>query len=117
LSTSAIQRRHNAARLHRIYQGVYAVGHIRLSNEGRWMAAVLACGTGGALSHRSAAELWGLLSPRPGLVHVSIPGHGGRRKRSGIRLHRSPSLLPLDVTSSSAASCVSAAAIGYPSRR
>jgi very-short-patch-repair endonuclease len=62
------------------------------------MAALLACGPGAALSHRSAAELWGLLKPRRGPVAVTIPGNSGRRKRPGIRLHRSPSLRPFDVT-------------------
>jgi very-short-patch-repair endonuclease len=56
------------------------------------MAAVLACGEGAALSHRSAAELWRLLEPADGPVHVSVPVAGGRRKRDGIRLHRIPSL-------------------------
>jgi hypothetical protein len=55
------------------------------------MAAVLGCGPGAALSHRSAAELWGLLAPRP-QVHVTAPVRGGRRRQRGIHLHRSPSL-------------------------
>jgi very-short-patch-repair endonuclease len=98
LSESGIQRRVDAARLHRLYRGVYALGHRRLSDEGRWMAAVLACGSAAVLSHRPAAEHWRLLSPRRGTVHVTVPGRSGRRKRPGIQLHRSPSLLPLDVT-------------------
>jgi len=61
ISSHAIAHRVRIGRLHRIHRGVYAVGHARLSNEGRWMAAVLACGYGAALSHRSAAALWGLL--------------------------------------------------------
>lgn len=52
-------------RLHRVYRGVYAVGHTALSNEGRWMAAVLACGEDAVLSHLSAAEHWGLLKHLP----------------------------------------------------
>lgn len=74
------------------------------------MAAVLAAGGGpwgagkplehwrAAISHRSAAELWGLLGPRQGPVDVSVPGNGGKRQRSGIRLHRSLTLLPAHVT-------------------
>lgn len=84
------------------------------------MAAVLACGSGAkqatdhgdsrggrksvlaywgaALSHRSAAELWRLLPAREGSVDVSVPGDGGKSKRRGIRLHRSLTLLPADVT-------------------
>src|SRR5687768_3070443 len=59
-SRRAIARRLASGRLHRRYAGVYAVGHDRLSREGRWMAAVLACGPDAVLSHRSAAALWGL---------------------------------------------------------
>jgi very-short-patch-repair endonuclease len=92
LSPSGVRRRLQSGRLHRIHRGVYAVGHPGLSNEGRWMAAVLACGDGAVLSHRSAAELWELLPPRKGPVHVTVPVPGGRKKRDGIHLHRSPSL-------------------------
>ncbi len=53
------------------------------------MAATLAYGKGAALSHRSAAELWALLPQRAGPIDVTVPGTGGRRKRRGIRLHRS----------------------------
>ena len=56
------------------------------------MAAVLACGDGAVLSHGSAAAHWGLLRPFDGPVDVSVPTHGGRRRRPGIRLHRCASL-------------------------
>lgn len=52
------------------------------------MAAVLACGEGAVLSHTSAAALWGLLRPIGGPVHVSSPSLNGRRRRAGIRIHR-----------------------------
>jgi very-short-patch-repair endonuclease len=61
------------------------------------MAAVLAYGEDATLSHRSAAELWALLPHRHGPIDVTVPGTGGRRKRQGIRLHRS-SLLTSAVT-------------------
>jgi hypothetical protein len=54
---------------------------------------------GAALSHRSAAELWSLLSPRHGPVDVSIYGDGGRARRRDVRLHRSQLLLHDAVTS------------------
>jgi very-short-patch-repair endonuclease len=56
------------------------------------MAATLACGEGAVLSHRSAAELWNLLPPTKGIVHVTVPAWHGRKKRPGILLHRSPLL-------------------------
>lgn len=101
--SSAIGDRVTAGRLHRLHRGVYAVGHPSLSNQGRWIGAVLACGPDAVLSHRSAAELWQMLpvSPRAGaddppIVHVTIPGEG--RHRGGIRAHRSSTLSPGDST-------------------
>ena len=93
LGRSAVARRVAAGRLHRIHRGVYAVGHAALSNEGRWIAAVLACGDMAVLSHRSAAELSGLLPPRSGDVHVTVATAAGRAQRDGVRVHRPHSLL------------------------
>ena len=98
IGKDGITRRLRCGRLYRLHRGVYAVGHMALSSEGRWLAAVLACGEGAVLSHRSAAGLWRLLPPVVRPVDVSVPGGGGRRKRGQIRLHRRPSLLPADVT-------------------
>ena len=64
------------------------------------MAAVLAHGDGAALSHRSAAALWGLLKPVRGPIDVSIPTTAGRACRAGIRLHRRASLPASSVTRS-----------------
>jgi len=89
---SGIQRRVAAGQLHRIYRGVYAVGHTALSSEGRWLAAVLACGEGAVLSHRSAAELWTMLPASLGPIDITVPGAGGRAKRRGLRVHHSSSL-------------------------
>src|SRR5687768_13313065 len=55
LGRAAVAKRAATGRLRRIHQGVYAVGHGRLSREGHWMAAVLAYGRSARLSHRSAA--------------------------------------------------------------
>jgi hypothetical protein len=52
-----VDREVAARRLHVIQRGVYAVGHRALTREGRWMAAVLACGPRAVLSHHSAAAL------------------------------------------------------------
>lgn len=97
LSPSSVRDRVRSGRLFRVHRGVYAVGHPALSIEGRWMAAVLACGDGAVLSHRSAAELWGMLKPLGGLPSVSVPRSGGRRRR-GIVTHRPASLLASDAT-------------------
>jgi very-short-patch-repair endonuclease len=101
LVSASIASRVANERLHKVHQGVYAVGHSGLPRQGRWMAAVLACDEESRkafLSHRSAAELWGLLSPSHGLVDVTVPGDGGRKRRVGIRVHRSRTLRPADTT-------------------
>src|SRR3954465_3786208 len=68
LSHAGIHRRVRAGRLHRLYPGVYAVGHAALSREGHLLAAVKACGPGAVLSHHSAAELWELARRRGGPI-------------------------------------------------
>jgi very-short-patch-repair endonuclease len=108
IDASAVKRRVSAGRLRRIHRGIYAVGHPNIGNEGRWMAAVLACGEGAVLSHRSAAALWGMFGrarrpseaggPGDGAVDVTVPGGAGRAGRPGIRLHRSHTLSPADCT-------------------
>ena len=67
-------------RLHPISRGVYAVG-TPLTPHGRWMAAVLACGDGAALSHRSAAELWGIGTRSGRRIDVTIRRRGKIRGR------------------------------------
>src|SRR5829696_171476 len=59
-TANAVGTRVATGRLHRVHRGVYAVGHLGLGQEARWLAAVLACGDGAVLSHRSAGTLWGI---------------------------------------------------------
>ncbi|HEX8075982.1 MAG TPA: hypothetical protein VF545_13490, partial [Thermoleophilaceae bacterium] len=93
----AIQHRIRKGRLHRVMQGVYAVGRSELSREGRWMAALLACGPGAALSHESAAVLWGIRKWDKRGIEVSVTGQCGRTRR-GIAVHRRNQLSVGDVT-------------------
>jgi hypothetical protein len=64
---------------------VFAVGHRLLSRHGAWMAAVLAAGPGAALSHRSAAALWGIRPTDRADIEVSAPR---QLRRPGIESHR-----------------------------
>jgi very-short-patch-repair endonuclease len=86
LTTEAIKHRFATGRLHRLHRGVYAVGRPEVGQRGRWMAAALSCGPEAALSHRSAASLWGFWL-RPAGIDVTIP-RGALRRRPGIRVHR-----------------------------
>jgi len=96
VTKDAAKRRAGRGRLHRLHRGVYALGHPGVSREGTWMAAVLAVGRGAVLSHRSAAALWRMMTPVNADVEVTIPGDGGCRRRTGIRIHRSTTLTDRD---------------------
>jgi very-short-patch-repair endonuclease len=94
-----VTRRARAGRLHRLHRGVYAVGHARLSFEGRCLAAALALGEGAVVSHSSAAAVWGALRPHSGPIHITVLGDNGRKARKGITIHRSRTLNARDTTS------------------
>lgn len=87
-SRRAIARLVERGWLIRVYHGVYAVGHARLSAYGRWMAAVLSCGDGAALSHTSAAALWDLRRSDSAAIHITTPSPAGVRRTSGLTIHR-----------------------------
>jgi very-short-patch-repair endonuclease len=80
-------------RIIRVHRAVYAVGHIRLTARGRWMAAVLACGPNAVLSHLDAAALHDLRRIGSGAVDVTVPG---RHNLPGIRCHYVRALHPDD---------------------
>jgi hypothetical protein len=94
LTPRMIERRLESGRLLALHRGVYALGHLRLSQRGRWLAAVLACGPAAALSHASAAALWGLARPRNGRIDVLVRAGRGKAGRAGIYMHGARSLRP-----------------------
>lgn len=85
-----------AGRLHPVQHEVYAVGHAGLSRQGLASAAVLACGDGALLSHRSAAWVWGLTKRWQSTVEVTATTP--RRARRSIRVHSAIALTPDDAT-------------------
>ena len=91
LDKAAVRRRVEAGRLHRLHRGVYAVGHRALTRRSYLVAAVLAIGDDAALSHRSAAELWGI---RGSHWQIDVTCPRALRQRGGMTLHRHP--LPAD---------------------
>jgi hypothetical protein len=94
LAPSSITDRCQTRKLVRIHQGVYFVGHAELTPLARAEAAVLACGPRSALSHDSAAALYGLRR-WPAVPEISS---ALQRKRRGIRTHRTTTLTRADVT-------------------
>jgi very-short-patch-repair endonuclease len=86
MSDTAISRAAQVGRLHQVFRGAFAVGHAPLTLRERLMAAVLACGKGAVVSHRSAAALLGVIDEGPVVIDV-IALHARGRKIDGIRLH------------------------------
>ena len=87
LPCHVIDRRLQQDRLVALHRGVYGVGPV-LPPRAHEMAACLACGPHSAISHGSAAALWGILPSVPdgSVIEVSVPQ--GHHVRPGIILHR-----------------------------
>jgi very-short-patch-repair endonuclease len=98
LSAGAIKSRVAARRLQRLWRGVYAFGHSELRPEGRLLGAVFACGYGSVLSHRSAADRWGILRTNRPAIEVTVSARGTRAKQPNIDLHCVRNLDARDVT-------------------
>ena len=73
IGRSAIAKRAANGRLHRRYRGVYAVGQPRLSRQGEWIAAILACGPRAYLASLTAAVHLRLWRRRVTAIHVLAP--------------------------------------------
>jgi len=93
----AIHHRIKTGRLHPLHRGVYAVGRPHVTDHGRWMAAVIACGARAVLSHSSAAALWRIGPEKRDLVELSLPSLS-RRCRPGLQIHQRPTLQDRDMT-------------------
>ena len=98
LTRSAIEHRLRIGWLHRMYRGVYAVGHPPLMREARWMGAVLACGDDAGLSHACATALWEIRPYSGTWIDVTVPTRAGRKKRDGLRIHRCGTLTAEEIT-------------------
>ena len=95
LSPKAIRHRLRTGRLHSIHRGVFAAGRPQITDEGRWLAAVLAGGPGAALSFGSAASLWRIERENTG-TEISVP-RVRRVRIPGITIHRPSHFHPAEV--------------------
>jgi very-short-patch-repair endonuclease len=98
LGEDAIDHRLATGRLAKVERGVYALGHKELRREGTALAIVLGAGARAALSHRSAAALWGIRPWSGAFVEVTVSGRGGVTKRRGRLIHRSDDLAKCERT-------------------
>lgn len=96
LTREAVRVRTRNGRLHLVHRGVYAVGHANLAVEGRFLAAVKACGRRAMLSHLAAAALWGFLAWDDRRIDVTVVGTATRLQPT-LRVHRTRLCDPRDV--------------------
>jgi very-short-patch-repair endonuclease len=94
LTRSQISRRVKAGRLTRLHPQVYCLGHTALTDKGRWLAALWACGEGAVLSHATAVAFHGYGSAE-GDIHVTA--RGAARDYDGVVVHRVRQLDSRDV--------------------
>jgi predicted transcriptional regulator of viral defense system len=88
LNSQAIGVRVTRGHLHRVFRGVYAVGHDALTPTGFFTAAVLATGDASTLSGHAAAAYHEMLTWDHRQVEVLVPRSAGR-KIDGIRSRHS----------------------------
>jgi predicted transcriptional regulator of viral defense system len=86
LTDGGISRWIDERRLHRVYPGVYAVGHQSLALEGRLAAALFYAGRGAALCGVTAGSWLEILDAKPQRIHVAVPGR--RLSLSQVRIHQ-----------------------------
>ena len=99
VSHTVVKRWVAAGLLHRDDRGVYAVGRPDLTANGHRLAGVRALGSQAVLSHGSAAALWEITNTGLFPLHVTTPGSGHpQRPGSRIRIHRTTTLHPDDIT-------------------
>jgi hypothetical protein len=89
LSPDMIKFRVSSGRWQQLHLGVYATFSGIPGRGARLWAALLAAGTGAALSYQTAAELHGLADKPATLIHVSVPRQRHLVAAEGVCLHRS----------------------------
>jgi very-short-patch-repair endonuclease len=98
LGRGAIAHRVKAGTIQRLHWSVYLLGAAPPTPMARARAAALACGDDAVVSHRSAAEVFGLLPQSGGAVDVTVAARNFA-PREGITRHRVAHLPGQDVTS------------------
>jgi very-short-patch-repair endonuclease len=96
LGRGAIAHSAKAGSLHLLHRAVYLIGHAPPTQRGRAWAALLAAGGGAVASHRTAAELWGILPPSGRAPEVSVVARNPG-VRPGITIHRTIDIPPWQI--------------------
>lgn len=96
LARRVVDRRVAGGLLVARFHGVYALGDLHLTLDGHRTAAVLAV-RGGRLSHGDCCALHGVGGGGGAFWDLTVPGHGGRRRRGRLRVHATTTFRPRDL--------------------
>jgi hypothetical protein len=89
VTPDAVRAQLDAGRWQRMYRGVYATFSGEPERAALLWAAVLRAGAGAALSHQTAAELYGLARQPSRLIHVTVPADRRVLPAPGLAVHTS----------------------------
>src|SRR5215472_1141681 len=89
LTSKTIEVRLRTDRWQRLHTGVYAAFSGQPPRAALLWGAVLRTGPRSALSHQTAAELYGLLDAPALVIHVTVPKGSGVARPAGVALHYS----------------------------
>jgi hypothetical protein len=96
VSDSALDDRVAAGRYRRVESGVFSIVGSAESTQQKIAAAVMSFPALAAVSHQTAAELWGLTQRGIRVIEV-VTTRWDRVRRTGVTVHESLDLLPEDV--------------------
>ncbi len=85
----AIRAHLRAGRWQPLFRSTYATFSGPVPRMGMLWSAVLAAGTGAALSHQSAGEVWGVIDDPQNPIHLVVPSRRRVTPIRGVVVHRS----------------------------
>jgi hypothetical protein len=76
-----------SGRYQKVFYNLYVSADVIVTPQVRARAALRQAGPDSYASHHTAAELWGLPVPHDDHTHITVPEHGERLRRQGIKSH------------------------------
>jgi hypothetical protein len=76
-----------SSRYQKVFYNLYVSAHVVVTPQIRARAALRLASPDSYASHHTAAELWGLPVPHDDHTHITVPEHGERLRRQGVKSH------------------------------
>jgi hypothetical protein len=76
-----------SSRYQKVFYNLYISADVVLTPQVRARAALRLANRDSYASHHTAAELWGLPIPHHDHTHITVPEHGHRLRRQGVKSH------------------------------